>query len=330
MKKHWIKLCWSLLIGIFLTIENTAAQQLAQLTQSRFNQLSYNAAYAGSKKGINVESAIRGQWLGIKGTPFTQTLHIHAPAPLLRSGVGLSLFNDFAGVQRTTALYMSYAYRQPVNQKITAAIGIQAGILQQSLRGDDLISPDGEYISGGINHNDNFIPVGKVAAVTPDLNVGIYICSKKFELGLATQHLLQPQLEMATETDVVTINIERSYTANAAYWWQIDKLWTLSPSIFWQSDLLIHQVSGNILATYDDFLQFGASFRGVSKRSLDSAGLMAGIYIGNRWFLSYSYDFPLSTIRQGSTGSHELVIHYNLTDVLSVKEKKVIYNPRFL
>ncbi|MGB1204118.1 MAG: PorP/SprF family type IX secretion system membrane protein [Chitinophagales bacterium] len=309
--------------------QQAMSQQVAQLTQYRFHQLPFNPAYTGSIKGINIEMAMRGQWVGIKGLPFTQSIGVHAPSSTLKGGLGLVLLNDLIGAERHTSFYLSYAYRQKIGKHSILAIGIQAGAIQKSLDGRKLISPEGEYETNFI-HNDNFIPLSIEGAVTPDIGIGIYAKSRKLELGLTTQHLLQPQFNILTTNGDINYIQKRHYLLQAAYNFSLGSVFDMSPSVLLQSDLNKHQLSGHILLTYDDFFQVGPTFRGASANSLDAIGIISSIQIGQTWKIGYAYDFPISALRKATTGSHELTIRYTLLNTIQAKKGKTIYNPRFL
>ena len=186
------------------------------------------------------------------------------------------------------------------------------------------MSPEGEYETD-FTHNDNFIPLGREGAVTPDIGIGIYVNSKKLELGLTTQHLLQPQFNILTTNGEVNYIQKRHYLLEAAYHIAISSVLDMSPSILLQSNLNKHQLSGHILLTYDDFFQVGPTFRGASANSLDALGIISSIQIGQTWNIAYAYDFPLSAIRQATTGSHELTVRYTLLNTLQAKTGKTIY-----
>lgn len=314
--------------GFFFS-QQAFSQQVTQLTQYRFHQLPFNPAYTGSIKGINVEMAMRGQWVGTKGLPFTQSIGVHAPSSTLKGGLGLVLLNDLIGAERHTSLYLSYAYRQKIGRNSVLAIGIQAGAIQKSLNGRKLVSPEGEYETD-FTHNDNFIPLSIEGAVTPDIGVGIYAKSKKLELGLTAQHLLQPQFNILTTNGDINYIQKRHYLLQTAYHISVSSLLDMSPSILLQSDLNKHQLSGHVLLTYDDFFQVGPTFRGASANSLDAIGIISSIQIGQTWKIAYAYDFPISALRQTTTGSHELTVRYTLLNTLQAKTGKTIYNPRFL
>ena len=68
-------------------------------------------------------------------------------------------------------------------------------------------------------------------------------------------------------------------------------------------------------ATYNKFLSFGVGYR---YKEAISAMIAAEF---KNFFIGYAYDYPLSRITKGSSGSHEVVIGYNVKLNLGDKNK---------
>ena len=67
-------------ISIFLLVAASCfAQQDAQYNQYIFNELVINPAYAGTKEIINANAFFSKQWLGVDGSPSTETVSIDGP-----------------------------------------------------------------------------------------------------------------------------------------------------------------------------------------------------------------------------------------------------------
>ena len=70
---------------LFLTVAIIAssvvlkAQQEPMFTQYVFNESFINPAYAGSHEGLSMNMLYRDQWVGLKGSPKTQTFTMHMP-----------------------------------------------------------------------------------------------------------------------------------------------------------------------------------------------------------------------------------------------------------
>ncbi len=310
-------------LGLIVGNQQVAhSQQAVQWTQYMYNQTSFNPAYVGSKEGINLEGAFRAQWLGLEGRPLTQSIGVHLPIPLFRSGFGVNVVNDMLGAARNTSIYINYAYRLRLGTGSTLAIGLKAGVIQHNLNGSELRTPSGTYIDGGIDHNDNLIPINSDSYFTPDLGLGVHLTIGRGYAGVAVQHLLEPSSTL--------IQYKRHIFVNGGYDFFIGNNIVLSPSLLFKSDLQNHQADVGAWLTYDNTFKAGAAFRGLQPDSFDAVALMAGVHIGRQWMLTYSYDIGISDLRSFISGSHEIVIHYQLKNILPAKGGKTRYNPRFL
>lgn len=305
------------------------AQQFTQLTQYMNNQMTYNPAYVGSKEDVNVEAGLRMQWLGIEGSPATQVVGVHMPVAGISSGIGLNIMNDLLGAERNTSLMLSYAYRAKLGANARLGIGFNIGGIQKGLDGNKLRSPNGDYI-GGTDHLDDFIPVGTVSGLAIDGGFGVYLEAKRLTLGLSAQNLLEPKVSFSNPTGGdVTIPYNRHFFFFGSYELEVGNI-LLHPSLLLKSDLVKLQGEISAVAAFGDVFKAGLAFRGFEPDSFDAVSILAGMNISRQFTLMYSYDLTLSTLRDASSGSHELSVHYKIQNLLPSKKGKAIYTPRFL
>jgi hypothetical protein len=64
---------------------------------------------------------------------------------------------------------------------------------------------------------------------------------------------------------------------------------------------------------------------GLAYRSSADMSAMIGVQIGPRFLISYSYDYPTSSLNKFTTGSHEIV----LSALFGYKGKKIVSNRYF-
>ncbi|MBO9202877.1 MULTISPECIES: PorP/SprF family type IX secretion system membrane protein [Niastella] len=81
-------------------------------TQYYQNQYLANPAMAGIDSGLHVNAAHRRQWTNIDGAPVNT--FITADGALGKSGLGLNIFNDKAGLLNRTRVAFTYAYHLPI------------------------------------------------------------------------------------------------------------------------------------------------------------------------------------------------------------------------
>ena len=105
------------------------AQQQPIYTQYMFNMLTINPAYAGSHDALGITALYRKQWVGIPGAPQTTIIGADMPANQNWLGLGLQLFTDKIGVENTSGLVSSYAFRMHLfTTEDEFAIGVQGGL----------------------------------------------------------------------------------------------------------------------------------------------------------------------------------------------------------
>ena len=144
------------------------AQQAPQYSMYMLNKYNYNPAYAGLDNSLSITGVYRKQWVNVESSPVTQNINAHMPLYYLGGGFGINIENDQLGAERNTSGLISYNYFVPVSKKSLLSFGIGGGVIQKSLDGSKLRAPDGIYSPDqpNIDHMDDFIPIGKVSAIS--------------------------------------------------------------------------------------------------------------------------------------------------------------------
>lgn len=312
---------------VFVVCQCAWAQQPSQYSLYMFNRMAYNPAYAGLDNSLSTTGVFRRQWVNLEGSPTAQHLNLHAPLYFLSSGLGFSLENDELGLERNLAMRVAYNYQLNLNNGILS-IGIGGGILQKTLNGSGIRTPEGDYIDGStINHRDNFLPIGQVAALAPTFEFGIYYKSEQLEIGISTRDIVAQPIEF---TDF-TIRPIRSFFFTASSSFELNRSLVLRPSVFVKTDILQTQMDFSALFTYNDNITLGTSFRGYSRTTIDALAIIGGLKLNDKTNVFYSYDVSLSQIKLANSGSHEIMLNYNLNKSIGKgRPPKIIYNPRFL
>ena len=319
---------------IFCLLFSTScfAQQGIQYSMYMLNKYSYNPAYAGLDNSLSVTTVLRKQWAGLPGSPTTQQVNMHLPLYIAGGGLGLKMENDMIGLHRQTSATISYAYHMPIGKTSLLSLSAGGGIVQRALDGSGIITPTGIYgpDPGPINHNDNFLPIGTASAMAPTALAGIYFYSESLEVGIAADNLLESTFNYL-ETGNEDYRLKRNYYFLLAYNLNLAQRFVLSPSVFVKSDISQTQIDFSMLVHYNDNIFGGASFRGYNSNSIDAVVFVAGSKLSEKLTLAYSYDMTLSTLSSSSSGSHELMLNYNLNKTIGAGvPQKIIYNPRFL
>jgi len=136
---------FSLLLIAVLAITEAKAQ-LNPLSAIYFqNQYLANPAMAGVEEGLLIDLAYRQQWSSMPGAPVTQSITTTYNGGK-RVGLGISAFNEEAGLLKRTRVMGTYAYHLPLNgEGSKLSFGISLGFMDQRIMNENI---DG-------NPNDN-------------------------------------------------------------------------------------------------------------------------------------------------------------------------------
>jgi type IX secretion system PorP/SprF family membrane protein len=298
-------------------VSSTFAQQDPQFSQYMFDRLSINPAVAGTTGQLCATAFLRQQWSGFDGAPKTGLLNVHKDIKKISSGVGMSVYLDELGQQKSTFARLHYSFHRKVQGgKGTIAVGLYAGLGSHSL-GNAWIARDPVA-------DDSAIPGNGISQSGFDLGAGVYYTTKKFWAGISSTHLPE------TKLDDVSIQMARHYFVQAGYDWYIngDQKYIVQPSALVKSDATSTQIDLNALFLYNNQVWLGVGYR-----TEDAVAVLIGYqYKPNEksmFRIGYSYDVTTSTLSNYSSGSHELMLNYC---VLLVKPPNVqrYFNVKYL
>ena len=302
--------------SLLFTAKDTSAQQDPQYSHYMFNGFVFNPSLAGNKPSLSMVGLFRAQYVGFDGGPQTQTISAHMPAPSLKGGIGLHIINDQIGFERNLHFAASYAYKYELPTGNISA-GASLGFIQRTLDGAKLKA---------LTPGDPLIPAGSVNAVKPDINLGLTYNTDAYYVGFSTTHLTRPNMSF----DVPGTS---EYNSVVHYYLTGGYNFVLSPSIEIKPSVMIKMARTssfdiNALAFYNQ-----KYWGGLSYRLNDAIVAIAGMNLTDRIKMSYSYDYTISNLSltsNGSAGSHEIILGYDVVLVKKIKTDVIIKTPRFL
>lgn len=284
------------LIILLLWAMSLGAQQLPQFTQYMYNTISINPAYAGSRDALSLVALHRSQWNGFDGGPKTLTLSMNTPLRNDKIGLGFSFIRDQLGYERFNYLYGDFSYTVHTGINTQLAFGLKAGFTQYSLDEDLLTDPtviNDPYFNDFSNH------------WTPNLGAGVYWHSDKWYVGASIPRLFTNDL-----------NREKEYQAaeRVSYYFTGGYVFTLSPSIKFKPAFLIKTTKGSPVS-YDltgNFLFYERMWLGAAYRVDDSFAFLIDFQISPQLKIGYTYEQPNSDIRPYNSGTHEVLLMFEL------------------
>ena len=298
------------------------------------NSYLINPAVSGIEDYIDIKTGYRNQWTDFPGAPVTYYVSANMPIgkpdrtstgatpnisktirrPLSLStefrgasrvpghhGVGIAFISDRIGAAVQNSITASYAYHIPVSGTMKVSIGASGGITQYGV--------DFSKIQVKDNPDQATVGISQLNAIQPNLNVGAWMYSRHFFLGISANQLIFDNFNY-TSKDVTAGTYSwlgtnyTHYFLTAGYRHEINEEWAIIPST------MIKRVSQapitydiNLKAIHKDRFWFGGSYR-----HKDAVVGLLGVNISSFINLGYSYDFTLSDISERSKGSHEVVI----------------------
>jgi len=140
-------------LGLATFNVTTVKAQLNPLASQYFqNQYLFNPAMAGLNKGLNINLAYSKQGYGIDGAQTTQA--VSADYQMDKVGLGVNVYNQFAGVFRNTRAMLTYAYHLPLagnDQKLS--FGLSAGVVNNHINIGDVYGDQSDPTLANYNSN---------------------------------------------------------------------------------------------------------------------------------------------------------------------------------
>jgi len=307
------------------------AQQKPHYTQYILNQYIINPALTGIENYIDVKISHRHQWVGIQDAPVTTYFTIQGPigkkdykttatsyeisgenprgkqywqdyeVSPAHHGIGMQVIDDRTGPLHTTSAYITYAYHLGLTARTIIAAGFGFGMNKISLDRDKLqfataVDP-AVYNSGIINK------------ARPDLNVGLYLYSGDYFVGVSAQQVIPEKIEFSNNSVKTTAGkFVPHIFATAGYRFLAGDNFNILPSVMVKYvDPLPVQIEGNLKLQYLDL-----AWAGISYRHDDGFAAMVGLNVSNKFNVGYAYDYTTSKLNNYSKGTHEIILGFLL------------------
>ncbi|WP_235292060.1 PorP/SprF family type IX secretion system membrane protein [Portibacter lacus] len=312
---------------IFLFFSTVAAaQQPMQFSQFMLNKYQMNPAYAGFDYSLNITGIYRSQWNELPTQPRTQNVNAHLPLYYLNGAIGVNVANEQIGYFNNTLGTVSYNYVLETSIGLFSG-GIKTGIIQSTLNGSLLKTPQGIYEGTTISHEDPILSELNESGVGVLYGVGVYFIGNLFEVGASISRFPKTNITIS-DTKVELVPYINFYAESNI---DITDNIVIAPSLLVRSDMVQTQIDVAAMAKLSGNVFGGLGLRGYNSRSLDALIIMAGWQFNEHYTLSYAYDIGLSSLRSSHDGTHEILLNYNLNKLIGAGlPPKIIYNPRYL
>lgn len=292
-----------LVLVILFTVLSVKAQQDPQYTQYMYNTMSINPAYAGSRGHFSMSALARTQWVGIDGAPDTQTFSVNAPVGYSGVGLGLNIINDKLGPSTETSFDANVSYTISTSKEGRLAFGMRLGGSMFSLDWSKgtFQNPDAIFND---NLNNKFLPT---------VGAGVFFYKSNWYVGVSVPNFLRTE---HYDDFVESVSAERlHYFIIAGYVFDLTDNIAFKPAILSKivaGAPLSLDVSANFL--FNDKFSFGVSYRWD-----DAVSAIVGFQISETLTLGYAYDLTTSNYNNYNSGSHEVMLTFNILEQRRLK-----------
>lgn len=286
-------------LTLLVTAPSIAQEQLPQFTQYMYNTISINPAYAGSRETLSIVGVYRDQWKGFDRSPKTSTLSAHTPLRDDRIGVGLTFINDALGHRNFNYLYGDFSYTIKTGEKTKLAFGLKGGFTHSNF--DDALfnDPDFDY------DNDPTLVDNARSKWTPNMGLGLYYHTNKWYLGLSAPRIFNN--DNSSNAEYVSFD-HINYYFTGGYVFDLNQQIKLKPAF------MLKGTKGaplSVDATLN-FLFYEKLWLGAAYRFGDGFGAIVDIQVLKQLRIGYAYESPVSDIRRGTYGTHEILAIFEL------------------
>jgi type IX secretion system PorP/SprF family membrane protein len=291
---------WMFLAVLFCSAGISHAQQDPNFTYYNFNTQTINPAYAGTWDNLGFMALGRLQWAGMEGAPQTYTLSIQSPISSGNVALGLNIVSDRAGFENRLAANADYSYRLKISENTSLRLGIKGGITSYSHNltrytgypGD----PQDPLFMSDINNK-----------IMPNFGIGAFLSNENFYMGLSSPKILK--------------NSFKNNFDNYSSWAELRHFYLIggfvvnpASTVKFKPTFLVRYIQGASLVTdlTANFLLGDKVWLGANYRTGDSFGFIAQWILDGQLRLGYGIDFSTSPLRAFHSGTHEIMVSYEL------------------
>ncbi len=300
------------LICIFCTFfsKKTFGQQDPHFTQYMFNTMSINPAYAGSRGQPVITALARKQLVGFKGGPNTQNLSYDSPLGSSGLGVGVNLMNDKIGPSNEIYFDFNLSYVIKTSDLGKLSLGLRLG--------GRILNID--WSLGSVIEDESLFENNISGKFLPTVGTGLYYYNESWYIGLSVPNILKSEhYDAVLEREAITAVEKIHFFLISGY------VFDLNESVKFKPSALLKFVSGTPLSldVSANFLLDNKYRAGIAWRWGDSISTLFAFQITESFLLGYAYDLTTSNYNIANSGTHEVMLRYELLDLLNFR------SPRF-
>jgi type IX secretion system PorP/SprF family membrane protein len=268
-----------------------------------FNRFLYNPALTGAQDYGQAYLIYRNQWNKVPNAPTTKAFTLDGPLKSEKVGLGVSLFQDNAGIFNSTGGQIAYRYGLQLADKHNLDLGISIGFLDNRLDLNGIL----------VKHLDDPILLGNFDKGTGfDATFGFNYTYDKLSIGFSVPQILANKIVYDQITNISTVSNAAQYSLVRHYIGTIRYDFDLTDKLSFEPIAMVRAVPGaptqfdiNAMFNYDDKVWLGGMYRSQYAATVSAAGR-----INKQFVVGYSYDMAVNAYKQYLRGAHEVMLGY--------------------
>jgi type IX secretion system PorP/SprF family membrane protein len=316
-----MKKIFLLLLISFAATAGALAQQEHHYTQWMYNKLYLNPGYAGSRGVPSIMGIYRLQWAGFDGAPRSFLASFNSPFLSPRVGVGVTISNLQIGLQRDFQGSLAYAYDLVGSDLVSVRFGIMGTVRSHSI---DLGAARTVEIDNYLQSQGN----DAVSDIYANVGAGVYATfANRVYAGFSIPRINSNTLGFSDNNTTMTARESRHMYGMAG------AILPLNDDISLMPALLVKYVENapldfdiNLNLDVREKITAGLSYRPGGDGKGESVDLLIYWQATPQVGIGGAYDFALSSIRDHTAGSFEILAQ---ADLKKKKRSKKMTNPRF-
>ncbi|MBT8189830.1 MAG: type IX secretion system membrane protein PorP/SprF, partial [Bacteroidia bacterium] len=224
-------------------------------------------------------------------------------------GFGFQMQRSTIGIQEKLDAIIKYSYKIQFD-KIAIGFGLQGSARRflNDFTDQRLLAIDGFEMDPSIERI-------KYSKTIMNIGLGSVIRSDNFYIGISIPRILRSNLDYETE-GILTREVRHAYMMIGTEF-DFAPDWKFKPQLLYK----YAEHSPNDIDLWTEFVYRKQLFLAANLRMggnpdtlMESADLVVGFSLNDRWFTSLSIDFTFTELRNYENGSFELMIKYTLAE----------------
>ena len=318
----WVLRPVVVLLSLQFLIAMDSYGQDAQSSQIYSMPMHLNPAYTGSSEFSSAYFNYRIQYPEITYPYISSRFAVDYSFHKIPSGVGLIMTYDKTGPGDLTKTKIGglYSYYFNINRDWELRTGVSASAVFQSTNFSNYIFGDQISANGTFQGSSLENLSGKETIIYPDINLGALLHNEAAWIGLAVDHITEPDQGFIEGTDS---RLPRKYSIHGGYKFGFInangrvqkglKEFSITPmALFWMQSAFKRLELGAHFV-YEP-LMVGFWYRGIpigtnpaGTLNQDALVFLLGFYT-HGFTIGYSYDYLISSLGQAPGGAHEITL----------------------